>query len=126
MFGSDLKRQNYLNMMPPFNGKLSIDYEKKLHRFDIGGEWAGRQYRFNEGSDFLAPPPGYVILSGNWSYSVSIKGQTIKTSIGINNLLNTRYRSYLNRLRYFTDEQGRQITIRIIIPINKTIHHDKN
>ena len=36
----------------------------------------------------------------------------------IYNILNTRYRDYLNRFRYFSDEQGRSIAIRINVPFN--------
>jgi iron complex outermembrane receptor protein len=33
--------------------------------------------------------------------------------IGITNLFNTNYREYLNRLRYYADDTGRNITIQI-------------
>ncbi len=121
MYGSDLSRKLYLNMMPPVNGKLGLYYSKSKHKADITMEYNGRQYRYEEGSDFMPPPPGYVIIGGNWNYEFKIKNQIIRSSIGFNNLFNTQYRSYLNRLRYFTDEQGRQIIIKIIVPININI-----
>jgi iron complex outermembrane receptor protein len=33
--------------------------------------------------------------------------------LGINNLFNTRYRDYMNRFRYFTDEVGRNIVLQL-------------
>jgi iron complex outermembrane receptor protein len=39
--------------------------------------------------------------------------------IGVRNLFNTRYRDYLNSMRYFTDEMGRNISFRLKISIEK-------
>ena len=33
------------------------------------------------------------------------------------NLLNTSYRNYMNRFRYYADEMGRNISIRLKMPI---------
>lgn len=121
MYGSDLSRDKYLSMMPPINGKLGLYYGKQRLKADMSIDYTGRQYRYEAGSDFLPPPPGYVIAGSNWTYQFKIKQQLINCSIGFNNLLNTRYRTYLNRLRYFSDEQGRQIIFKIVLPINTNI-----
>jgi iron complex outermembrane receptor protein len=38
-------------------------------------------------------------------------------AVGVKNLFNTAYRDYLNSLRYFTDEMGRNISFRVTIPM---------
>lgn len=119
LYGRDISNGNYLNMMPPVNGQLGIYFNGKLSQFDLTADCWGRQNRYTEASDFLAPPPGYILIGGNWNQNFKFKKQRIIFSIGFNNLLNTRYRSYLNRLRYYTDEQGRQITFKLTIPIYK-------
>ena len=37
--------------------------------------------------------------------------------VGVDNLLNTSYRDYLNRFRYYTDEMGTNVSLRVKIPI---------
>ncbi len=119
LYGNDISNGNYLNMMPPLNGQLGLFYSGKSSQFDLTADAWGRQNRYTEASDFLAPPPAYILLGANWNQNFKIKKQTIRFSIGLNNILNTKYRSYLNRLRYYTDEQGRQITCKLTIPIDK-------
>ena len=119
LYGNDICNGNYLNMMPPLNGQLGLYYSSKSSQFDLTADAWGRQNRYTEASDFLAPPPAYILLGANWNQNFKIKKQTIRFSIGLNNILNTKYRSYLNRLRYYTDEQGRQITFKLTIPIYK-------
>lgn len=68
---------------------------------------------FNKyGGDFTAPPPAYNI----WNFSVGntfkIHKNTLAISLTASNLTNQKYRDYLNRFRYFTDEMGRNIAIR--------------
>ncbi|MCU0336159.1 MAG: hypothetical protein MUF62_14155 [Chitinophagaceae bacterium] len=40
----------------------------------------------------------------------------IELGLSISNLLNTRYRDYLNRLRYFSDAAGINVQVRARIP----------
>ena len=44
------------------------------------------------------------------------KKYDIQVGLSINNILNTSYRDYLNRFRYFADEMGRNISLKIKIP----------
>lgn len=70
--------------------------------------------------DYKAAPGAYTLLGFNASTTVKIsKKQPVIISIGIRNLLNTVYRDYLNSFRYFTDEAGRNVNIRIKIPFTK-------
>ncbi|MBW3469324.1 TonB-dependent receptor [Arthrospiribacter ruber] len=59
--------------------------------------------------DFMAPPPGYFLLNG---YAKVEKG---KFAIGlqVHNSLNTRYRDYLNAMRFFADDLGRNIMLNV-------------
>jgi len=40
---------------------------------------------------------------------------SLNIGLGINNLLDTNYREYLNRLRYFADDLGRNITLQLTL-----------
>ncbi|MEO0901471.1 MAG: TonB-dependent receptor, partial [Bacteroidota bacterium] len=55
--------------------------------------------------DFADPPEGYFLLDLTWN----LGRKNINASISANNLLNTSYRNYLNDLRYYADEPGRNI-----------------
>ena len=55
--------------------------------------------------DFRDAPNGYFLLDISWG----VKWKNIRGSISCNNVFNTRYRNYLNEMRYFADEPGRNI-----------------
>jgi len=55
--------------------------------------------------DFLDAPEGYLLFDLSWNF----KWNSFRGSVTAQNILNTSYRSYLNELRYFADEPGRNI-----------------
>ena len=59
--------------------------------------------------DFLAPPPGYFLLNG---FAKAEKGN-FGISLQVHNALNTRYRDYLNAMRFFADDLGRNIMFNV-------------
>lgn len=72
--------------------------------------------------DYKAPPDGYVLMNINASTTIHI-GKNLPVTIGLSarNLLNKSYREYMNSFRYFTDEMGRNIGIRLKVPLEKTL-----
>ena len=70
----------------------------------------GEQDLFTENDaifDILPPPDGYFLLDLSWS------GQINRFTLGVQvtNVLNTSYRNYTDRLRYFADEIGRNYLV---------------
>lgn len=64
--------------------------------------------------DFLPPPSGYHLLNFGVEGNVFQKEKKgLLYSLEIKNLLNTSYRDYLNRFRYFADEIGRNFQLRL-------------
>jgi iron complex outermembrane receptor protein len=60
-------------------------------------------------------------FTGEYSYGE----QSVRFGVSVNNLFNTRYRDYMNRLRYYSDELGRNIVFRITVPLSfHTAAHD--
>lgn len=55
--------------------------------------------------DFIDAPQGYFLLDLSWGF----QWKNLRGSITAQNLLNQRYRNYLNELRYFADEPGRNL-----------------
>ena len=53
--------------------------------------------------DFMDAPEGYIMFDLFWT----IGWNNFTASVGIENMLNSSYRDYLNEMRYFADEPGR-------------------
>lgn len=76
--------------------------------------------------DYLAPPQAYQLLNAETGVIINVKQQKINLGITVTNALNTRYRSYLNRYRYFADDMGTNFAVHLKIPINlKTNTNEK-
>ncbi|MBX2815106.1 MAG: TonB-dependent receptor [Saprospiraceae bacterium] len=65
----------------------------------------------NDAKDFdlIPPPSGYILLSA----SMSATYRQWQLHLIASNILNTRYRSYTDRLRYFADAMGSNLEIRL-------------
>ena len=68
--------------------------------------------------DYKAPPPGYDLLHADFVTTFNISKMPVTLNLSCRNILNSSYREYLNSFRYFTDEMGRNIIIRLKININ--------
>lgn len=75
-------------------------------------------------SDYLAPPPAYFLLSIEAGTGVKVKHNNWNVIVAVTNLANHAYRDYMNAFRYFSDEMGRNISLRLKIPFN--IKHQHN
>ena len=65
--------------------------------------------------DINTAPPAYHLLSLDITSQFSIRNSDdLSLGVTITNLMNTNYRDYLNRQRYFVDDLGRNISLRII------------
>ena len=121
-YGQNQTMGHGLIRIPPLNAVSNISYTISksawFEEMKLGTEisYTAMQNRVNEKEDFLLPPDSYVLFNG----FLKIKWKTnskndIDLVIKGENLLNTNYRDYLNRLRYFADELGRNIYVNINI-----------
>ncbi len=67
--------------------------------------------------DYKTPPAGYTLLHADAATSLKLGRFPLTVGISGRNLLNTTYRDYLNSFRYFTDEMGRNINVRLKITL---------
>lgn len=67
--------------------------------------------------DFAPPPPGYALLDLDASASFRLRGREGTVGLSVENLLDTAYRDYLSRWRYFVDAPGRMATLRVEVPL---------
>ncbi len=106
----DTKNNQYIVNIPPdrFEYQLRYHFNKLNQYVSLGVTSVAEQTRVENSSDYAAPPKGYDLVEVNWG----IKYHKFDFGIRISNAFNTSYRDYLNRFRYYTDDQGRNISIR--------------
>ena len=67
--------------------------------------------------DFAPPPPAYTLVGAEIGFMWRVSRQSMNVILTGTNLLNRAYRDYLDRFRYFADEPGRNITLRVKWPL---------
>lgn len=113
----DVTKDDFLIFMPSDRMQHSITWNypfqtKKTFSASASYSAVRRQNRFPEGIDYVDPPAGYQLVGLNIGYGSQLFDNDYEIFLECTNLLNTSYREYLNRFRYYADELGRTITIR--------------
>ncbi|MCE2833032.1 MAG: TonB-dependent receptor, partial [Chitinophagaceae bacterium] len=117
LFARDVGRNDWLSQMPPHRVEAQITWKIPGARFRDTYLSPSVQHVFRQrlvpdpNNDYLAPPPAYTLVHLNFGTSFRISGWESSLNMGVHNLLNVRYRDYMNRFRYFTDEMGRNFTL---------------
>lgn len=129
--GTDLENDRPLIEMPAPQWSNKIGYHnEKINdlRLSLSNDIVFRQNRFPN-NDFVAnvpqdgeltptlfqlstPPAGYHLIHFNSQIKFTLKTRgDFGVGFSINNILNTPYRDYLNRQRYYADDLGRNFLI---------------
>ena len=129
--GYDLKDYIPLIDIPAFNTFNQITYNNtSWYNFSasLKSEWVFEQNEFPDFNfevtnqlndsrsiiDISTPPPAYHLLHFYSEATFTFNKKTsLNVALGVNNLLNTSYRNYLNQLRFFSDDLGRNITLQL-------------
>ncbi|MFB1003618.1 MAG: TonB-dependent receptor, partial [Bacteroidia bacterium] len=100
-------------------GRLKYTFAETLGLHDgylwIGPSYTARQNRVEPDEDFAKSPDAYFLL--DTELGAQYKETPLHFSLGVNNALNTLYRDYTNRYRYFADDLG----INFYITLNYTL-----
>lgn len=120
LIGQDLQLNRPLISMPPLRLEHSLELRThEVGRFthiyvEAGTIHVKRQDRTNLDLEIIAPPEGYHLLKIASGCLLRLSTDDfVNVHLQVDNLLNTTYRDYLNRLRYFAEETGRVISLRI-------------
>jgi iron complex outermembrane recepter protein len=116
----DRAANNYLVLIPANRIENTLRYDlgkivsSENTHLSVGHLWVDSQNRVPPNSDFAPPPPAYHLwtLQLGGTFQLSAK-QHLNWGINVQNALNTSYRDYLNRFRYYALEQGRNISLRL-------------
>ncbi|MBC8070651.1 MAG: TonB-dependent receptor [Deltaproteobacteria bacterium] len=82
---------------------------------ELRGTVVARQSRADPELDFAAPPPAYVLLGAGVGVEFPARNYVVRSSASGTNLLNARYREYTSLLRYFADEPGWGVQLRLSV-----------
>lgn len=63
--------------------------------------------------DFKAAPAGYALWNVDFGAALPLKNNKLAFNLTLSNLFNVAFRDYLNRFRYFADDTGRNLTLRL-------------
>lgn len=92
----------------------------KQPTISASGLYVNKQWRVQNQYDYMPAPNAYWLLDIECSSVIHIKEQVINVSVGVYNALNSRYRDYMNRFRYYSDELGRNMAVHIQIPFSQS------
>lgn len=127
--GQDLSNDEPLILMMPTNWRNTLEWTSRDSSgfyVRLENESVARQNRFpirNQTVDFIengmlvsreldysTPPAGYSVFHIGAGIDVL---KNLNVNLRLNNVFNTEYREYLNRMRYFMPEPGRNIVATI-------------
>ena len=137
----DKTNKQWLIQMPADRYEAAVEYTlgnaRKLNDtyFGINGAWVLQQTRVPstgnieipgttvKQSDYLNPPPAYFLVGIEAGTKLKWKHNNVSFILSVTNLMNKAYRDYMNSFRYFSDEMGRNISLRVRIPIELKHNH---
>ena len=120
--GYDRTAADWLVGIPTDRWQNNVRYQWQHAYIEIGSMWCDAQTRVPPRSDYVAPPPAYWTLRAAVGANLRWGQQPIVLTLTANNLLNTAYRDYLNRYRYFADEQGSIVSLNVRLPFGNLKH----
>jgi iron complex outermembrane recepter protein len=131
--GWDTSQDEALINMPPASINNSLEYRlpfKQKVNLGVESNYVFRQNEFPDNNfevflpetnsfetvDVSTPPPAYHVFNLNAGTTFKFTNRTsVNLNLKVTNVLNSSYRDYLNRLRYYADDLGRNILLQIKI-----------
>ncbi len=133
---TDIRNDDYLIYIPSNRLDMGVRYQGLRHRFYVEPRLSAvaKQFRaprvitvpeFQDaiatgndplgGStanfDYMDAPPGFLLASVSAGYSWEFETSRFDLRVAVENMLNTSYREYTNRMRYYADDIGRNISL---------------
>ncbi len=117
--GTNRRLQEPLVYIPSdrLSSQLSLALSKSsletVPSMGIEATYVFKQKNLLEHQDFLPSPPGYFLFKFAFETELPWIVDHLNFSFEVENLFNSSYRDYLDRLRYYSDAQGRSINVRL-------------
>ncbi len=132
LYAKDISRNDVLTFIPPAQMNHSFTYHfktTKLEKFFVTAGIATAftqtrapltvyptdipEYTGDKIFDFAPAPNGYTLFNLEVGVRVPVSRHTLSISLQGENITNKTYRVYMNRLRYFADEPGTNVALRM-------------
>jgi iron complex outermembrane receptor protein len=119
LYARNTSRHNYLPLIPANRVEQSLKLDLKRLRFlrnsyiALSHSYVARQYNYTSGTDFLPPPPAYNLVHFQCGTELAGTKHPLAVHFSVENITNNLYRDYMNRFRFYTQEMGRNITLRL-------------
>lgn len=117
--GEDKTNNIPLIYMPSDNISSTISLFSKDRKtwvdnsISLNGRYVFEQTRLLAEQDLLAPPEGYFLLGVDVGSGIHLEKTHLNFKLRVENMLNTTYRDYLNRMRYFADDLGINVSLNV-------------
>jgi iron complex outermembrane receptor protein len=115
--GRDVTNDEWLFQMPSDRTESAL-----LFTLPKAGSWSAlevsasstavfEQSRIPVGLDYTMPPGTYHLIGLSATATRKLAKNELRLGLQANNLLNTTYRDYMDRFRYYADARGADLTI---------------
>lgn len=118
LWANERNTGTFLPYMPPPRLTQSLQYTPHWHiaprlSFSLQHHYVSHQKRFDPSTDLIAyAPPAYHLLGAEiYAEWFLTHGQKLKVALMGSNLLNTEYKDYTNRSRYYAHDLGRDLRL---------------
>jgi iron complex outermembrane receptor protein len=121
LYAKDLLTALFLYGIP--SNRFTISLKQKFRdlkllqgsNISLNSSFVSRQSQSPQEYDFSTTPSAYFLL--NLSTATELVKIPLHFQLSLNNLLNSTYRDYLSRYRYFADEPGIHLRLNISLKI---------
>ncbi|MCB0699531.1 MAG: TonB-dependent receptor [Chitinophagales bacterium] len=127
LFARNVSQKDWLILMPAdrlsLNTIYTTDISEKLTKafVSVQAKYVFSQWRIPQNFDqidYPRPPGAYFLLDASIGTTIMLGKQPMELSLTTMNILNQRYRDYLDAFRYFIDQPGRNVVLRLRVPMN--------
>lgn len=111
----------YLVFVPPdrADGSVTVRRERWAGARDLyammNGTYVAHQGRFDLRADLAPPPPAYFVVGAEVGLELHDGDRIIEVAAQGSNLTNARHRDYTSLLRYFADQPGWEVLLRLSV-----------
>lgn len=128
LFARNTVAKDWLILMPADRLSLSTSYTSDINDkireafISVNGKYVFQQYRIPanfDQIDYPRPPQGYFIAGASLGAMFMFNKQPLHISLSATNIFNQRYRDYLDAFRYFIDQPGTNVVLRVRVPFNQ-------
>jgi len=122
VIADDIVRNEPLYQMPSDRVRFWLHYHLPRHLgaeesyLELTGTAVARQTRIPPNADYTSPPAGYALFDLEYGIEFIMGPHMVRCNVTVQNIFNTAYRDYLSRFRYFIDNPGRDIVLRVHLP----------